>query len=91
MCDYFSLSASRSEVKLKLEISGFNLEQCATIYSRSATLNPKQMCAGGEEGRDSCSGDSGRVEHAFQVSNLFSITFACQFVHYFRRSIDGRG
>lgn len=56
----FSFAASRSEVKLKLEVNGFNLNRCNNAYRvASITLNSKQMCAGGEEGKDSCSGDSG--------------------------------
>lgn len=56
---YFT--ASRSEVKLKLEVNGFNLNQCSNVYRRaSITLGTNVLCAGGEEGKDSCSGDSGK-------------------------------
>lgn len=58
-CDCFS--ASRSAVKLKLELNGFNFNQCAGIYRPFGInlTNGTQLCAGGEEGKDSCSGDSG--------------------------------
>lgn len=53
--------ASRSEIKLKLEVNGFNLNRCGQVYRAAGiTLNPKQLCAGGEEGKDSCNGDSGK-------------------------------
>lgn len=52
--------ASRSDIKLKLEVNGFNLNRCGQVYRAAGiTLNPKQLCAGGEEGKDSCNGDSG--------------------------------
>lgn len=58
----FLFAASRSDVKLKLEVNGINLDRCDDIYQRylGVKLTSKQLCAGGEEGRDSCSGDSGK-------------------------------
>lgn len=59
---YFS--ASRSEVKLKVEVNGFNLQECAKIFSREIGIkltNDKQLCAGGEDNKDSCEGDSGNL------------------------------
>lgn len=47
---------SQSNVKLKLEMNGFNLIRCEDIYH---TLSRNQLCAGGEQGKDSCNGDSG--------------------------------
>ena len=38
----------------------FDADRCANIYKRAGTLNQTiQLCVGGEEGRDSCGGDSG--------------------------------
>lgn len=66
-------SASRSEVKLKLEVNGFNLEQCAGVYRRaSISLGTNILCAGGEEGKDSCSGDSGDLIDSVLFSHQFS-------------------
>lgn len=54
-------SASRSDIKLKLEVNGYNLDECSEVYrNHKIRLNSKHLCAGGEEGRDSCSGDSGK-------------------------------
>lgn len=54
-------AASQSDVKLKVEVRGFNLEQCTNIYQKGKiTLSSKVLCAGGENGRDSCRGDSGQ-------------------------------
>lgn len=44
--------ASRSDVKLKLEIEGFNLNRCNNVYRLAGiSLNNGQICAGGEEGK----------------------------------------
>lgn len=34
-------------------------KKCAAIYNKSVPVTEKQLCAGGVEGKDSCSGDSG--------------------------------
>lgn len=45
---------------MKLQVSGFNLDECENVYRlMKARLNGKQICAGGEENKDSCEGDSG--------------------------------
>lgn len=47
------LIASNSDVKLKLVVNGFAQQQCSTVYRRAAiNLSEKQLCAGGEEGKD---------------------------------------
>lgn len=58
-------AGSPSEVKLKLEVKGFNLQSCNNIYNQiyRVSLNSRQMCAGGEDGKDSCNGDSGNKQH----------------------------
>jgi len=46
-----------SDVKLKLSVPKTDFEQCAKILSRTGvTLKRSQLCAGGEEGKDSCTG-----------------------------------
>lgn len=51
---------TQSDVLLKVQIHGFNWEQCLNIYQRAATnLSNKQLCAGGEEEKGTCGGDSG--------------------------------
>lgn len=79
-------AASRSDIKKKLEVSGFNLNRCGQVYRLAGiTLNPKQLCAGGEEGKDSCNGDSGKFE------NMLSIFFNLwKYFIKIRWSIDGR-
>lgn len=53
-------SGRQSDVKMKLEMNGYNLNQCDNIYKRiQLTLSKNQLCAGGDAGRDSCNGDSG--------------------------------
>lgn len=42
------ISATRSDVKLKLEVDGFNWDQCANVYRRAAVvLGNNALCAGG--------------------------------------------
>lgn len=53
--------ASKSEIKLKVEVDGFNFDRCSELYRVTGLkLIPTQLCAGGKEGEDSCSGDSGK-------------------------------
>lgn len=47
-------------MKLKVEVRGYSFQQCSDVYRRqSINLSILQLCAGGDEGKDSCSGDSG--------------------------------
>ncbi|XP_055847600.1 serine protease easter-like isoform X2 [Episyrphus balteatus] len=49
-----------SNVKLKAEVPVVPLNECQRVYSqRSVDLGSTQMCAGGQQGIDSCRGDSG--------------------------------
>ncbi|XP_071450627.1 CLIP domain-containing serine protease B4-like [Hetaerina americana] len=50
---------SASNVKLWVRVPGMTNTACAPVYQRQITLGPNQMCAGGEQGKDSCRGDSG--------------------------------
>lgn len=54
-------NGTSSDVKLKLEILGFNWNQCNSVYQRKASVSliSNQLCAGGDRDKDSCSGDSG--------------------------------
>lgn len=53
--------ASQSDVKLQVQVNGFNLERCSKIYQKGGiNLSQKVLCAGGERGQDSCRGDSGQ-------------------------------
>ena len=49
-----------ADVLQYLEVPIFEQTRCTETYKqRGATLEEKQLCAGGERGKDSCSGDSG--------------------------------
>ncbi|CAD6992754.1 unnamed protein product [Ceratitis capitata] len=51
---------SRSNVKLKAEVTGVLLESCRKVYQQqNIVLESSQLCAGGKSGVDSCRGDSG--------------------------------
>ncbi|XP_056631648.1 uncharacterized protein LOC130441829 [Diorhabda sublineata] len=53
-------SSGRSSKKLKVEIPIAQRRQCTTAFSSAGiNLENSQICAGGERGKDSCSGDSG--------------------------------
>lgn len=49
---------SSSNVKLKAQLPYIPKNKCQSIY-REKQLTDEQLCAGGEEGVDSCRGDSG--------------------------------
>lgn len=49
-----------SDKKLHVSLPFVHLDQCNTAYTQyKAELWNKQLCAGGEAGKDSCRGDSG--------------------------------
>ena len=53
-------NSSQSKIKLKLEVPVNSEQECSTLYKKhGAILNDGQICAGGQKGKDSCSGDSG--------------------------------
>lgn len=54
-------SGQPSQVKSKLEVIGFSLNQCSNMYPswNSVNFSDHMLCAGGKDGRDSCGGDSG--------------------------------
>lgn len=52
--------SSASDIKLKAILFGVPQDQCVALYqSRRTRLTSNQICAGGEQGIDSCRGDSG--------------------------------
>ena len=54
------VTGTSSNVLLKVAIPVVPLEQCAPVYNQTAVqVTSRQICAGGEAGRDSCSGDAG--------------------------------
>lgn len=51
------LKESNSEIKLDVEVNGVPLGQCNEVYrNQNVQLSRKQLCAGGEKGKDSCRG-----------------------------------
>lgn len=49
--------SSSSNIKLKVELNGVPLEQCNRVYrAQNVVLSQKQLCAGGQLGKDSCRG-----------------------------------
>ncbi|KAL7291856.1 hypothetical protein TKK_0014419 [Trichogramma kaykai] len=48
-----------SPVMLKVSLPIFSQERCAERYKGQTIVWYKQICVGGEQGKDSCSGDSG--------------------------------
>lgn len=72
-----------SDVKLKLEMSGFNWDQCNSIYQQitHVPLGSSQLCAGGENNKDSCTGDSG--EYFFIPIQCHICSFLIEFVSTF--------
>jgi len=53
-------TASKSNRKLKVSVDGVPIDECNRVYrTLSVNIGPKQLCAGGKQGLDSCNGDSG--------------------------------
>lgn len=53
----FIFTGSNSEVKLKMVLPGVPLDQCNNLFQPEGfTIEPIQICVGGEEGKDSCRG-----------------------------------
>ncbi|XP_049815927.1 serine protease easter-like [Schistocerca nitens] len=53
-------SRAFSPVKLKVAVPAVTEEECKSVYSGRRTVSyATQLCAGGQEGKDSCTGDSG--------------------------------
>ncbi|XP_031638129.1 melanization protease 1-like [Contarinia nasturtii] len=49
-----------SNIKLKVNLDSVPIDRCSNMYSAyNATLTNKQLCAGGEKGKDACDGDMG--------------------------------
>lgn len=49
----------QSDYKLKVQIPMLSNERCKQVYTNYSHVNPNQACAGGEDGKDACYGDSG--------------------------------
>lgn len=49
----------RSPVLLHVQLPAVEIPQCQEIYNSRISISYKQICAGGERDKDSCSGDSG--------------------------------
>ncbi|CAG9860068.1 unnamed protein product [Phyllotreta striolata] len=49
----------KSEILQQANLPVVSLTDCRNLYRNFAPITPKQICAGGTNGRDSCGGDSG--------------------------------
>lgn len=63
---------------MKLEVNGCNLDECSKVYGKHSSihLSHKQLCAGGEDGRGTCNGDSGdSIGDVFVHANIATIFY----------------
>ncbi|KAH8354544.1 hypothetical protein KR084_000909, partial [Drosophila pseudotakahashii] len=72
-----------SNIKLKAELDPVSTEICNQRYaSQRRTITTNQMCAGGEEGVDSCRGDSGGPLMLEDYSNGYANYYIAGVVSY---------
>ncbi|KRT82166.1 Trypsin, partial [Oryctes borbonicus] len=50
-----------------------NLQQCAKVYGNTLPINEEQLCAGGEAGRDACSGFGGAPLLIKQATTYYQV------------------
>lgn len=83
-------TGSISKHLLAVSLSAMSYEECARIYKRSQIWH-KQMCAGGQSGKDSCQGDSGGPLQAPGIYNNYPHFVQYGIVSYGHRScgVDG--
>ncbi|XP_066996926.1 phenoloxidase-activating enzyme 1 isoform X2 [Anabrus simplex] len=74
---------SFSPVKLKVNVPLVSLRDCYDVYRRnSRELRETQMCAGGVQGKDSCTGDSGGPLMKFSELNGNAVHFVAGVVSF---------
>ncbi|KAF2896027.1 hypothetical protein ILUMI_10148 [Ignelater luminosus] len=54
-----STSTTQNDVMLQLAITVRSDYECTAVYKTRVNIGVGQLCAGGEQGKDSCKGDSG--------------------------------
>lgn len=91
---YFLISGYSSPYLLKLAVPYVQNNECVSRYNRSRTqvrIGARQMCAGGQTGRDSCSGDSGGPLMLSQYFNGESRYFQHGIVSFGPRNCGSEG
>ncbi|XP_073814916.1 serine protease ea-like [Musca autumnalis] len=73
-----------SSVKLKIMVNVWNITQCQATYNtfKMAINSDYQMCAGGQDGIDTCRGDSGGPLMVTEKVNKRNVFFAAGVVSY---------
>lgn len=63
-------NGTKSDVLLKVELPVVDIDQCNGAYAhRRRSTTRKQLCAGGQPGKDSCTGDSGGPLMSLEIGN----------------------
>lgn len=58
-CNYFSISIEVPKYQQALNIPIVNIQQCYKVYGNTLPISDNQLCAGGQPGKDACSGFGG--------------------------------
>lgn len=58
--EFYPFTGTRSQQLMQVDLIGKDIQDCRRVFNpRRLTITDMQLCVGGEEGKDSCRGDSG--------------------------------
>ena len=74
---YISKGSHHADILQHVKLDIFDAEKCKDVYQQVGTLNQTiQLCVGGEEGKDSCGGDSGSALMTARTEDEASMSYS---------------